>query len=243
MGDAACFFSPYKPDNGLQYFRRAYDFIAARVGERNVFSAVVHMDERTPHLHLCFVPLTNDNRLSAKEVLGNRADMVKWQDDFHSHMVERWPELQRGQPAAETKRKHIPVRLYKQAMRLDEKTQDITRALADINVFNAGKKRDAALTVLASWLPDAESFTRQIKTVDSYIKSLETGGKALEAMLKNNISTLKNKIDEKDESLFRYAQEVRRLQEALRKQQRLLEHIPPEVLEQLKAQRKRGLQR
>ncbi|MFR9065846.1 MAG: plasmid recombination protein [Faecalibacterium prausnitzii] len=25
------------------------------------------MDEKTPHLHLCFVPLTADGRLSAKE--------------------------------------------------------------------------------------------------------------------------------------------------------------------------------
>lgn len=30
------------------------------------------MDEKTPHLHLCFVPLTADRRLSAKEIIGNR---------------------------------------------------------------------------------------------------------------------------------------------------------------------------
>lgn len=98
-----------------EYFQHAYNFISERVGEKNVFSAVIHMDETTPHLHLCFVPLTADNRLSAKEVLGNREKMVKWQDDFYSHMVERYPTLERGEPAMETKRKHIPVRLYKQA--------------------------------------------------------------------------------------------------------------------------------
>ena len=217
-----------------EYFQRAYDFIAERVGERNIFSAAVHMDEKTPHLHLCFVPLTQDNRLSAKEILGNRGSMVKWQDDFYTYMSERWAELQRGQAAAETNRKHIPVRLYKQAMRLDEKVQEITSALADINAFNAGKKREAALAMLSQWLPDAESFTRQVKTVDGYIKSLETGGKAFEAMLKNDISDLKDKLNEKNESLFQYHQEVRRLQEALRAQQRLLQRIPPKVLEELK---------
>ena len=42
-------------------------------------SAVVHMDEKTPHLHLTFVPLTKDNRLCAKEIIGNR-DVYKRQD-------------------------------------------------------------------------------------------------------------------------------------------------------------------
>ena len=49
-----------------EYFRRAFDFLKERVGEENIISAVVHMDEKTPHMHLCFVPLTADGRLSAK---------------------------------------------------------------------------------------------------------------------------------------------------------------------------------
>ena len=35
-----------------EYFRRAFDFLKERVGEENIFSAVVHMDETTPHMHL-----------------------------------------------------------------------------------------------------------------------------------------------------------------------------------------------
>jgi hypothetical protein len=30
------------------------------------------MDEKTPHMHLSFVPLTADGRLSAKDIVGNR---------------------------------------------------------------------------------------------------------------------------------------------------------------------------
>ena len=37
-----------------------------------IISAVVHMDEKTPHMHLSFVPLTADGRLSAKEIVGNK---------------------------------------------------------------------------------------------------------------------------------------------------------------------------
>ena len=51
------------------------------------------MDEKTPHLHLVFVPLTEDNRLCAKEIIGNRANLTKWQDDFHAYMVEKYPPI------------------------------------------------------------------------------------------------------------------------------------------------------
>jgi len=76
------------------------------------------MDEKTPHLHLTFVPLTEDNRLCAKEILGNRASLSKWQDDFHAYMVEKYSDLERGESASKTGRKHISTRLFKQAVSL-----------------------------------------------------------------------------------------------------------------------------
>ena len=38
-----------------------------------------------------------DNRLCAKEIIGNRANLTKWQDDFHAYMVEKYPALERGE--------------------------------------------------------------------------------------------------------------------------------------------------
>lgn len=226
------------PKEQREYFERAYHFIAQRIGERNIFSATVHMDEHTPHLHLCFVPLTQDNRLSAKEILGNRENMVKWQDDFYSYMSERWPALERGLPAAETQRKHIPVRLYKQAQRLDKQAQEIADALNHITVLNAGKKREQALQIVSTWLPDAESFAAQLKTVNGYIHRLEVGLRTSEGKRKEDVSELKEKVSEKEESLLKYRAEVYRLQEAIRQQKRLLERIPKEV--EAKRKKNRG---
>ena len=42
-----------KGNNHLLY-QRAVDFLIDRVGRENIVSAVVHMDEKTPHLHLVF---------------------------------------------------------------------------------------------------------------------------------------------------------------------------------------------
>jgi hypothetical protein len=54
------------------FFERALEFMTQKQSKQTILSAVVHMDEKTPHMHLSFVPLTADGRLSAKEILGNR---------------------------------------------------------------------------------------------------------------------------------------------------------------------------
>ncbi len=71
------FFKGKFPKETATFFQRAADFLIGRVGRDNIVSMVVHMDERTPHMHLTFVPLSGDNRLSAKEILGNRASLSK----------------------------------------------------------------------------------------------------------------------------------------------------------------------
>ena len=140
-----------------EYFNRAFDFLKERVGEENIFSAVVHMDEKTPHMHLCFVPLTKDKRLSAKEILGNKKAMIQWQDDFYACMAERWPELERGTPAVETRRKHLTPQWYKKVTAMDIKLEKLEAALSDVNVFNAGRKREEAAALLKQLLPEVRN--------------------------------------------------------------------------------------
>ena len=112
-----------------EYFTRAVNFMADKIGGRNIISAVVHMDERTPHMHLSFCPITEDGRLSAKEILGNQKKLSQWQTDFHECMVDRWPQLQRGESAMVTGRKHILVYLYKMGQHLDKQYEEIVKAL------------------------------------------------------------------------------------------------------------------
>ncbi|GHV29092.1 plasmid recombination enzyme type 3 [Clostridia bacterium] len=55
-----------------RFFECNYKFLKDYFGEHRVVDAVVHMDERVPHLHFCFVPMTKDGRLSAKEICDRR---------------------------------------------------------------------------------------------------------------------------------------------------------------------------
>ena len=150
------------------FFQRAADFLTHRVGRENIVSAVVHMDEKTPHLHLTFVPLTKDNRLCAKEIIGNRANLTKWQDDFHAYMVEKYPDLERGESASRTGRKHIPTQLFKQAVSLSKQARAIEATLDGMNPLNAGKKKEEAFSMLKKWFPQMENFSGQLKKVQGH---------------------------------------------------------------------------
>lgn len=110
------FFKNLSPKETKQYFQDCYNFACERYGKENIISAVVHFDETTPHLHLDFVPLTSDGRLSAKEILGVKADLQKLQDDFYNQVSSKYG-LERGNRADlennEPTKKHLTTQEYK----------------------------------------------------------------------------------------------------------------------------------
>lgn len=58
-------------------------FLEKKFGNENIVSAVVHMDETTPHIQAHIVPLTKDGRLSAKEFIGgHKSRQSKLQDEY-----------------------------------------------------------------------------------------------------------------------------------------------------------------
>lgn len=56
-----------------RYFESSLDFIQKRYGKQNTLYAMVHMDEATPHMHIGVMPITEDNRLSAKICLQEKS--------------------------------------------------------------------------------------------------------------------------------------------------------------------------
>lgn len=89
------FFDKLTPDQTKEFFKQSYEFLKERYGEKNIVSSTVHMDERTPHMHFNFVPVTEDGRLSAKTIL-NRTDLIKQHDDFFKQIGRDWG-LSRGE--------------------------------------------------------------------------------------------------------------------------------------------------
>ena len=74
------------PDTADAWIKANMQFMADEFGRDNIVRFVLHRDEKTPHLHVVTVPLTQDGRLSAKEIMGNRKAMQLRQDRYAQAM-------------------------------------------------------------------------------------------------------------------------------------------------------------
>ena len=177
------FFRGKKKAEIKAYFQETLDFIQQHQNPRTIISAVVHMDEKTPHMHLCFVPLTEDKRLSAKEIVGNKKKLTWWQDEFWKHMVKKYPDLERGESASETGRTHIPPRLFKEAVHLNRMKDQIMAILNDSNPFNKKAKAEELETLLDKYVPGVEAMRTKLKKYDKTYKELTAENAELEKEL------------------------------------------------------------
>lgn len=213
------FFKGKKQAEVRAFFEEAVRFIERRQPKDTIISAVVHMDEKTPHMHLSFVPLTKDGRLSAKDIVGNKKKLTWWQDQFWKHMVRRWPDLERGESASETGRTHIPPRLFKEAAHLNRQRDMLMKLLAEVNPLNAKKKSAEIEALLERYIPGVERMQTQMRKYDTAYKALRAEN-----------AELKKQVDSSKESV-RYRLEVSQQLQELEDLRRTVDNIPPEILQ------------
>ena len=103
------FFAKLTPEQEKAYFQTAYDYIAQKYGEKNIISAKVHKDETTPHMHLVLVPLTQDGRLSAKELFDRQA-LLDLQAEIPKRLKAQGFKIERGTSSS---KKHLTTAEYK----------------------------------------------------------------------------------------------------------------------------------
>ncbi len=212
------FFKDKKKAQIKEYFEHALKFILKHVPQERILSAVIHIDEKTPHMHLSFVPITEDGRLSAKDIVGNRKKLTWWQDEFWKHMVKKYPDMERGESASEMGREHIPPRLFKQAVKLNKQREMLMNLLTEINPLNAKKKVAEIEALLDEYIPGVEQMKTKLKKYDATYKTLKT-----------EITELEKKLDDSKESTLKKLEVSRKLQE-YEELKKAVEDIPPEIL-------------
>lgn len=117
------FFNEIGYEESKRYFTESYNFICnyKNLGEQNIISAVVHMDEDTPHMHLIFIPVVHTT-----DKQGNKIDKVCcrdfWrgknsyrdlQNAYFKHISEKGFKLERGELVEVTNREHYSIQEYK----------------------------------------------------------------------------------------------------------------------------------
>lgn len=119
------FFENKSKAESVQYFKDCKEFFENKVGKENIVCAKIHFDEKTPHMHLYFVPLTSDGRLSAKEVC-NREFLRDMQRELPLYLQEKGHDVERG--LEDSTNEHISKKKYEinlQRAEIDKQIQKI----------------------------------------------------------------------------------------------------------------------
>ncbi len=125
-----------------RYFETAYKFVSEykNLGEQYIMSAKVHMDERTPHMHLVFLPVvhTTDkngnkiDKLACSEFWKAKDSYRQLQNEFYSYMVSNGFDLERGLPKEETNRKHYTIEEYKTITNFENTKETLKNITLDL---------------------------------------------------------------------------------------------------------------
>jgi len=117
------FFDEIGEKETKRYFEESYNFICSykNLGEKNIISAVVHLDEGTPHMHLIYIPVMHTKDKEGKEIdkiccrdfWKGRDSYRQLQKAFHKYITSKGFDLERGLPVEETGSKHEKIEALK----------------------------------------------------------------------------------------------------------------------------------
>ena len=93
------FFEKIGLEETKRYFRESYEFVCnyKNLGEKYIVSAVVHLDETTPHMHLIYIPVihTKDkegnliDKICARDFWRGRDSYRDLQNEFHKYITSK----------------------------------------------------------------------------------------------------------------------------------------------------------
>lgn len=159
-----------------------------------------------------------------------------WQDGFFEYMHEQYSQLERGEPAAETKRKHIPVWLYKKGEHLDRMYGQVKEILDNIGILNAKGKSKEALELLRQWSKEGEYFSSKIKEVTGHIDGLNAEVNKWQSKYNSERRMVEQMSDYNkaaNSTIEEQEYEIGRLIRQNDRYRELLDRIPDEIYEEI----------
>ena len=138
LGSDKEFFDRITAEQQKQFFADCTDFFSERYGKENVISAVLHLDESTPHLHFNLMPVTG-GRLCAKELF-DRAALRKLQTDFYEVVGKKYG-LKRGKEGSTAKEAQAAAKPVKELLEIYESAKSE-------KIPFSGKKKETEIIAL-----------------------------------------------------------------------------------------------
>lgn len=210
------FFAKIGYEESKRYFEESYKFICEykNLGEQNIISAVVHMDEDTPHMHLLFIPV-----IHTTDKQGNKIDKVCcrdfWkgknsyrdlQNAYFKHISEKGFKLERGELVEVTNREHYSVQEYKRITNF-ENTKELLNSIK-LELPETPDIKDFQKIMLNR---DEKIKNRIIKPKDELIKKLYNENISLHKELSKQTTIIDKaeKFEKEQKDLLNYNTELK----------------------------------
>lgn len=226
------FFDKLQPEEERRFFEEAHDFFSERYGKQNIAYAVVHKDEKTPHMHVGVVPM-RDGKLQSKNIF-NRAELFAIQEDFPKHMKQKGFDLERGEKGSD--REHVTTQKFKAAtlkeniqnlenalLEKEKETQAIRNQLVEMKEAAEGLKQIEQMSFKESSLFGSKT----VKLATEDFEDIKTLAKASEGLKIEN----KRVSEERDVLMKGYMQQVEEfteLQDDFAHEKRVNQHLRKE---------------
>lgn len=117
------FFDEIGLEETKRYFEESYKFACKykNLGSQNIVSAIVHLDEETPHMHLIYIPVihtknkqgNNIDKISCRDFWKGKNSYRDLQDKFYDYISSKEFKLERGQAVEITGNEHLSIEEYK----------------------------------------------------------------------------------------------------------------------------------
>lgn len=172
VGSDGAFFKNLSLQEQRQFFVDCTCFFTERYGEGNIISAVVHMDETTPHLHLNLIPIAG-GRLCAKQLFDRKA-LTALQTDLYREVGAKWG-LQRGKEGSQAK--HLDTAEFKAKKIVEQARGEADNIIAEAD-HNAERKVKIAQIHADGIVSQAEQTATKAKQqaqeyLDGIVQSIE----------------------------------------------------------------------
>ena len=141
------FFKNMTREDIKEWANTCMEFVYKDLGykKEQVLHAIVHMDEKTPHVHCVVVPLvrkydkrTNTERytISKKQYIKDKIHLSELQDKYHKRLTEKGYDLERGLKGSDNE--HIKIKEYKKVTRkinhdLNIRNDKLDKAMNDLD--------------------------------------------------------------------------------------------------------------
>ena len=178
------FFDKIDYEESKRYFKESYKFICEykNLGEQNIISAVVHMDEDTPHMHLLFIPVVHTidkqankiDKVCCRDFWRGKNSYRDLQNTYFKHISEKGFKLERGALVEVTNREHYSVQEYKRVTNFED-TKELSKQTTIID--------------------KAEKFEKEQENLLNYNTELKVKCRNLELDFSNKEKELKYKYE------------------------------------------------